>query len=120
MADSLFQYEHVIVNIRNRGPDHFKEFTVPISSSQNAYFAASVLHTQGAELAEQPIILVNGDILLWNGDVFGGKVVYYFILIIYSKQFVLNSKNKHFKYVYRTLRAKRKLIEAYFSNYEIS
>lgn len=57
-----------------------------MTSSQNAYFAASVLHTQGAELTEQPIILSNGDILLWNGDVFGGQVVNHLLILTNTRE----------------------------------
>lgn len=62
-------------NVRNRGPDYFGVKRISVGSKWIGYFAASVLHTQGTQLFEQPASNSDDDILLWNGDLFGGVLV---------------------------------------------
>ena len=53
--------------LKRRGPDFQGEVSVGEST-----FAASVLHIQGKEMCQQPYVSDSKDILLWNGEVFGG------------------------------------------------
>ena len=53
--------------LQSRGPDFLGEVNRGESS-----FAASVLHIQGEEVCPQPYVSNAEDILLWNGEVFGG------------------------------------------------
>ena len=58
--------------IRNRGPDSFQTVSLPNSS---ATFVGSVLHMQGTEISRQPLVSPNGDVFLWNGEVYEGVMV---------------------------------------------
>lgn len=60
-------------HIRNRGPDSFQTVSLPNSS---VTFVASVLHMQGTEISRQPLVSPNGDVFLWNGEVYEGVVVH--------------------------------------------
>ena len=54
--------------LRRRGPDSYCEINV-----KGTTFAAAVLHIQGTTIEEQPCVdESSGNILLWNGEVFGG------------------------------------------------
>ncbi len=54
--------------LRRRGPDSYCEINV-----KGTTFAAAVLHIQGSTIEEQPCVdESSGNILLWNGEVFGG------------------------------------------------
>ncbi|XP_033213694.1 asparagine synthetase domain-containing protein CG17486 [Belonocnema kinseyi] len=61
--------------ISSRGPDNLLEKSVSLSDDFSGYFAASVLWTQGSKLTVQPSIDEEGNILLWNGDIFSGSLV---------------------------------------------
>ena len=51
-----------------RGPDSYHEIDV-----KGHQFVAGVLHIQGFSIAEQPYVdQSNGNVLLWNGEIFGG------------------------------------------------
>jgi asparagine synthetase B (glutamine-hydrolysing) len=53
------------VVIRNRGPNSLNTIT-----RNGCSFIGSVLHIQGPKLIDQPYISSDGDVLLWNGEVF--------------------------------------------------
>ena len=55
--------------IRNRGPDSFEQLSLENGSLS---FMGSVLHMQGSEICKQPLIHPNGDVFLWNGEVYDG------------------------------------------------
>lgn len=58
-------------HLGRRGPDSYREIDV-----EGSKFAAGVLHIQGSSIAEQPYVdECNGNILLWNGEIFGGVEV---------------------------------------------
>lgn len=61
--------------ISSRGPDNLLEKCVSLSDDFSGYFAASVLWTQGSKLTVQPSIDEDGNILLWNGDIFSGNLI---------------------------------------------
>ena len=54
--------------LANRGPDGLK--CVEIPGSTTLLLIASVLHIQGSALCMQPYIDDDGNVLLWNGEVF--------------------------------------------------
>lgn len=55
-----------------RGPDHQAELTV---GAGRVSLGASVLHMRGESVGSQPMRDAGGNVLLWNGEVFGGGVV---------------------------------------------
>ena len=55
--------------IRNRGPDSYEEYEFMDGSCKTI---SSVLHMRGEEIHKQPLVSNNGDVFLWNGEVFGG------------------------------------------------
>lgn len=68
------QYEILVQNIKNRGPDSF-DLHYRSLPPWHSYSACSVLHTQGNVMTKQPVVSANESILLWNGDVFDGELV---------------------------------------------
>nr|CAB3223735.1 asparagine synthetase domain-containing protein 1-like [Phallusia mammillata] len=60
--------------LARRGPDHSGSY-----KHQNENFAvlfqASVLHMQGEVMQTQPVVSKRGNVLIWNGEVFGGLQV---------------------------------------------
>lgn len=68
-------HDHVYERLRHRGPDRSQDVTK--SSSDPDYsclFSAHVLHMRGS-LTPQPLQDDDGNLLLWNGEVFGGLTV---------------------------------------------
>lgn len=63
--------ESCLSNLQSRGPDFCNSASCELVSGQKLEFFASVLQTQGKSLCPQPHS-VDGNILCWNGDVFGG------------------------------------------------
>ncbi|XP_077583670.1 asparagine synthetase domain-containing protein 1 [Stigmatopora nigra] len=62
-------------NLKRRGPDSSVDLTVSGSNpSYQCYFSAHVLHMRGL-LTPQPLQDHAGNLLLWNGEVFGGLEV---------------------------------------------
>ena len=55
--------------IRNRGPDFFGEVH---EGNGSIFLFSSVLYLRGSHLTKQPLVSPEGNILLWNGEVFGG------------------------------------------------
>ncbi|XP_076011951.1 asparagine synthetase domain-containing protein 1 [Genypterus blacodes] len=61
-------YEH----LRRRGPDSSQDVTVTGPDlSYRCLFSAHVLHMRGV-LTSQPATHTSGNVLLWNGEIFGG------------------------------------------------
>ncbi|XP_018301565.1 asparagine synthetase domain-containing protein 1 isoform X3 [Mycetomoellerius zeteki] len=58
--------------ITARGPDYFMEKHLTLSHDWHGHFAASVLWMQGSRIMTQPSLDDNGNLLLWNGDLFSG------------------------------------------------
>ena len=58
--------------IRNRGPDSYEEYEFNYGFCKTV---SSVLHMRGEEIHKQPLVSPNGDVFLWNGEVFGGLYV---------------------------------------------
>jgi asparagine synthetase B (glutamine-hydrolysing) len=71
----FFQARLLEDSVRNRGPDYYGVEEIKLNEIWNGFFAASILHTQGDELTKQPVRNSDNDILLWNGDIFGGVIV---------------------------------------------
>lgn len=65
--------KHVHENLKHRGPNSSRDFTETISTC-SLLFSAHVLHMRGC-LTPQPLQDDNGNMLLWNGEVFGGLSV---------------------------------------------
>lgn len=71
------------------GPDyhgsHIKSIVVREENEYEIRFHASILHMRGAELTKQPFMSGNGDVLLWNGEIFDGlEVMQFFTRILRS------------------------------------
>lgn len=60
--------------LASRGPDISQSIEHCLWSSVPALFAGFVLHLRGS-LTPQPITNEQGDVLLWNGEIFGGLEV---------------------------------------------
>nr|CAD7460056.1 unnamed protein product [Timema tahoe] len=58
-----------------RGPDASSRYDVQGVPGYKVHFVGSVLWMQGRQLFGQPAIDNKGNVLLWNGDIFGGKLV---------------------------------------------
>jgi asparagine synthetase B (glutamine-hydrolysing) len=54
--------------VSNRGPNS----TNTVTTEDNCWFVGSVLHIQGNQIVDQPYTDTDGNILLWNGEVFSG------------------------------------------------
>ncbi|XP_060733076.1 asparagine synthetase domain-containing protein 1 [Tachysurus vachellii] len=68
-------HDHVYETLRRRGPDHSRNVTASSSNPEySCLFSAHVLHMRGS-LTPQPLQDDHGNLLLWNGEVFGGLVV---------------------------------------------
>lgn len=68
-------HDHVYELLRHRGPDHSQDVTSNYSNPEySCFFSAHVLHMRGS-LTPQPLQDVRGNLLLWNGEVFGGLAV---------------------------------------------
>ncbi|KAI0225215.1 hypothetical protein LSAT2_023904 [Lamellibrachia satsuma] len=57
--------------LRHRGPDSCHMLTCDLSSDVRATFYGCTLHFQGA-FTVQPISDDQSNVLLWNGEIFGG------------------------------------------------
>nr|CAD7447264.1 unnamed protein product [Timema bartmani] len=57
-----------------RGPDASSRYDVQGVPGYKVHFVGSVLWMQGRQLFGQPAIDNKGNVLLWNGDIFGGKL----------------------------------------------
>ncbi|XP_052005036.1 asparagine synthetase domain-containing protein 1 [Xyrauchen texanus] len=67
--------EHVRRKLKNRGPSCSQDIIETISNLDSSFlFSAHVLHMRGC-LTPQPLQDENGNMLLWNGEVFGGLTV---------------------------------------------
>ena len=62
--------------IEPRGPDGCNAITVELSLLTSCLFVASVLFIQGHSITYQPCVDEKGDVLLWNGEIFGGQSGY--------------------------------------------
>ncbi|KAG8193386.1 hypothetical protein JTE90_012188 [Oedothorax gibbosus] len=58
--------------LKRRGPNHFQDTTCCFQNAVDMHFSASVLHLRGKNPAWQPITDEAGNVLLWNGEIFGG------------------------------------------------
>lgn len=72
---SFLQWEHCKETIAARGPDFLSELKAIPVKNWNLSFASSVLWTQGSKPFAQPFIDDQGNVLLWNGDVYTGQLV---------------------------------------------
>lgn len=67
--------KHVCEKLKNRGPNSSQDITETLSNPNcSILFSAHVLHMRGC-LTPQPLQDENGNMLLWNGEVFGGLTV---------------------------------------------
>ncbi|XP_076119408.1 asparagine synthetase domain-containing protein 1 [Alosa pseudoharengus] len=72
---SLVLADQVQKNLINRGPDHSQDVTrTVINTDFKCLFSAHVLQMRGC-LTPQPLQDSAGNLLLWNGEVFGGLEV---------------------------------------------
>lgn len=62
-------------HLTNRGPDHSKDVTRTVTNPEyKCLFSAHVLQMRGG-LTPQPLQDSSGNLLLWNGEIFGGLEV---------------------------------------------
>lgn len=61
-------------SLERRGPDCIRNMSLRVPSGHVLNVAASVLHLRGASCVPQPLQDAEGNVLLWNGEVFGGAV----------------------------------------------
>lgn len=61
--------ENIARGLKNRGGDAYAEIDL---ESINGIAIGSVLHMRGETVVTQPIRGEDGNILLWNGELFGG------------------------------------------------
>ena len=59
----------------NRGPDANGRVEVELGEGVSLQLVSTVLHIRGVEVSKQPFIDEDKNILLWNGEVFGGLKV---------------------------------------------
>lgn len=68
-------HELVYERLRRRGPDHSQNVTQRVTNPEySCLFSAHVLHMRGS-LTPQPLQDDDGNLLLWNGEVFEGLTV---------------------------------------------
>ncbi|KAF4086578.1 hypothetical protein AMELA_G00085130 [Ameiurus melas] len=68
-------HDHVYERLRHRGPDRSQDVTKrSLDPDYSCLFSAHVLHMRGS-LTPQPLEDDDGNLLLWNGEVFGGLAV---------------------------------------------
>ncbi|BGP18654.1 hypothetical protein JCM10213v2_006720 [Rhodosporidiobolus nylandii] len=70
----------LVEGVKGRGPDAHNTITKHLhTSSKSSHFElrfhASILHMRGDDVTVQPFTADNGDVLLWNGEVFDGLEV---------------------------------------------
>lgn len=65
----LKEVNEIAKSIRNRGPDSFEQLAL---ENESIHFLGSVLHMQGSAICKQPLIHPDGDVFLWNGEVYDG------------------------------------------------
>ena len=78
LADKYgIKWEETLKYLKSRGPDYQKKLLCnnEEDDKNNLLFYGAVLHIQGESLTQQPIIDKYGNILLWNGEAFGGEIV---------------------------------------------
>ncbi|OQR88312.1 asparagine synthetase domain-containing protein [Achlya hypogyna] len=63
--------EALVAAINRRGPDHCASVR-PSCGDTFVELSAAVLHLRGGTMAQQPAMDASGNVLLWNGEVFGG------------------------------------------------
>lgn len=77
-------FEHELLEkLYRRGPDHVAKRHVPLRTTSNAALDtglsvnvyAAVLHLRGDALFPQPVADAIGNVLCWNGEVFGGDAL---------------------------------------------
>lgn len=67
--------KHACEKLKNRGPNSCQDVTETLSNpNYSLFFSAHVLHMRGC-LTPQPLQDENGNMFLWNGEVFGGLTV---------------------------------------------
>lgn len=71
-ADVAKQYCQDYINLRRRGPNSsYQLLETDCSHKYSCFFSGHVLHLRGL-LTPQPLQDKNGNMFLWNGEVFGG------------------------------------------------
>ncbi|BGP42293.1 hypothetical protein JCM10449v2_006298 [Rhodotorula kratochvilovae] len=77
--DANETWEGVVQAVRSRGPDASNSLITHVRTSKMFHFEmrfhASVLHMRGDALTLQPFVADNGDVFLWNGEIFDGLEV---------------------------------------------
>ena len=68
--------------ISRRGPDVHDGVKYTLWSKVQALFVGFVLHLRG-DLTPQPLTNDNGDLLLWNGEIFGGIEVIFVHAVLF-------------------------------------
>ncbi|GAA5960988.1 hypothetical protein JCM21900_001938 [Sporobolomyces salmonicolor] len=69
-------WERLVDGVKERGPDASDSRVQHVQHNQSfSYelrFHASILHMRGEGVSTQPFVADNGDVLLWNGEIFDG------------------------------------------------
>ncbi|KAI9592186.1 asparagine synthase-domain-containing protein [Syncephalis fuscata] len=80
-SETAKEWQQLAEDNRRRGPDAIGEHTCRIenevaaldtASSIKLHFMGATLHLRGPETTQQPIVDEQGNVLCWNGEVFGG------------------------------------------------
>ena len=59
----------------HRGPDSSGRVVIDLENGFFVHFISFVLHLRGDEIVPQPLEGSNGNVLQWNGEIFGGLKV---------------------------------------------
>lgn len=62
--------------LKRRGPDASNQTTITISDCMQVTFSGFTLWLQGDSPTHQPLSDSDGNVLLWNGDIFSGKIMH--------------------------------------------
>lgn len=62
------KYNHLVDLIKNRGPDAFNVKEV----NDMIVMIGAILHLRGIEVVTQPVEDNDGNVLLWNGELYDG------------------------------------------------
>ncbi|GAA5889240.1 hypothetical protein JCM6882_000684 [Rhodosporidiobolus microsporus] len=77
--DANETWDGLIEAVRGRGPDATNSLIKHVSTTKSFHFEmrfhASILHMRGDSVTLQPFVADNGDVFLWNGEVFDGLEV---------------------------------------------
>ncbi|GIY76194.1 asparagine synthetase domain-containing protein 1 [Caerostris darwini] len=66
--------QHLHLKLKQRGPNYFQKISHSFSDVFHLNFISSVLHLRGISPSLQPVTDDAGNVLMWNGEIFGGPL----------------------------------------------